>query len=50
MDDREARAREILDAARRARYRWPRALWIWSILIGGICLIAFAVALLRHRV
>ena len=45
--DREKAAWEILDAARKQRYRWPRALWTWSFVIGAICLVAFMIALLR---
>jgi hypothetical protein len=47
--DREARAREILDAARRARRPTPRWVWTWAILISVVCLGALAIGLIRHE-
>jgi hypothetical protein len=47
--DREARAREILEAARRSRRATPRWLWIWSILVSAVCLGALAIGLIRHE-
>ena len=47
VDDREKAAWEILDAARKQRYRWPRWLWTWSLIIGAICLGALAIGLIR---
>jgi hypothetical protein len=46
--DREARAREILDAARRERNHPPRWLWTWAILISAVCVGALAIGLLTH--
>ena len=48
MDDREARARDMLDAARRARKPWPRWLWTWAIIISVVCVAALAIGILGH--
>jgi hypothetical protein len=49
VDSREKAAWEILDAARKQRYRWPRWLWTWSILISAICLGALAIRWLNSE-
>jgi len=46
MEDREAAARAIAEAAKRTRRPLPRGLWIASLVVSAVCVIAFAVVFL----
>jgi hypothetical protein len=44
--DRESRIAEIAEAGRRTRKAAPRGMWIAAVVIGGLCAIGFAIAML----
>lgn len=49
VEQREAAARAISDAVRRARRPWPRSLWLTALVVSAACLIGLAVAWLQDR-
>jgi hypothetical protein len=46
--DREAAAREILEAAKRTRKPTPRWLWTWAIIVSIVCLGALIIGIATH--
>ncbi|HTR51627.1 MAG TPA: hypothetical protein VMJ10_13020 [Kofleriaceae bacterium] len=46
MEDREAAARAIADAAKRTRKPLPRGLWIASLVVAVVCTVALAIGYL----